>query len=259
MKRKRPSVGFSLVEIILVALIISILFALLLPKLAGIADKARRASCANNMRLIVRALKLYSEDFDVGRPPGINLREWYGRLYYPKDLVNTGNPDYMGMQGGITAMKSFICPATKHAPPLPGPPGADGLSYGKRLVITALNASQDSENANYTGSSLDYWIIKGNPAASYYDTGYPYFRNPGRTVNIEWPDENAVLWETSDNGTGRVHHENGRNIAFKSEAVKFIASWDTNLYPKNLLPTTGVYEVDTIAVGGINRYVHSAQ
>lgn len=52
--------GFTLVELLLVVLIISVLASIVVPRLTGAADKASKAKCDANWANLIRALELYA-------------------------------------------------------------------------------------------------------------------------------------------------------------------------------------------------------
>lgn len=72
--------GFTLVEVLIVVIIILALIALAFPVFSWAREKARQSSCANNLRQLGLADRMYAQDWDGLEVPYINK---YGVNYRP--------------------------------------------------------------------------------------------------------------------------------------------------------------------------------
>ena len=100
--------GFTLVELLVVISIISILASMLLPGLARGREAARRVSCANNLRQMGLALKMYANESSGSFPP---IQRHTG------DSCDQINPGILMFDGltmypeYITEVRVLVCPS----------------------------------------------------------------------------------------------------------------------------------------------------
>jgi prepilin-type N-terminal cleavage/methylation domain-containing protein/prepilin-type processing-associated H-X9-DG protein len=77
--------GFTLIELLVVIAIIAILAAILFPVFARAREKARQASCLNNVKQLALAVHMYNQDYDEMICPS-RLRTSLGYMHWTKFL-----------------------------------------------------------------------------------------------------------------------------------------------------------------------------
>ena len=95
--------GFTLIELLVVIAIIALLAAILFPVFAQARAKARQAQCSSNVRQLVQAAFMYTQDYDghwFGSYPGVDRKA----LLYPYTRSGKNDQD-------VASHQLWNCPA----------------------------------------------------------------------------------------------------------------------------------------------------
>lgn len=212
--------GFTLIELLVVIAIIAILAAILFPVFAKAREKARQASCASNLKQLMLAVLMYTQDYD----------ERNVSLYYGSGPADHTMPVDDGLANGYswrTAIQPYIknwqiemCPSE---PELNGSyrntAGWQPVAWGYGYNMTNVGGRPDGQSLAWFTHPADTIAL-----ADEAPCGKPCFAvsccvgsAPAQLSDFTQTDYDTPRWD----GAVSTRHNGGANFAFYDGHVKW--------------------------------------
>ncbi|MPM34694.1 hypothetical protein SDC9_81281 [bioreactor metagenome] len=203
-KRSLRKSGFTLIELLVVIAIIAILAAMLLPALSAARERARSASCVNQLKQLALASAMYTQDNREYLLPGAtpiagSCTQWM-YLLPPYDVT-------------IRMWNSNAAIAKTHTNFIiacPSIPDITGFTYGTYVINAHLHGLSHSTNGSWTLPARTLANV-ANPtrAISFLDSGLK------STYMVQYAYHPTVLaYDGTRFATGKPRHGNQFNLSF---------------------------------------------
>ncbi len=187
--------GFTLIELLVVIAIIAILASILFPVFAQARAKARETACANNLRQIGFAMRLYMDDYD-GHPP------------FPGDAYSSGNLGRSGFRAASDPRSvPYILRPYYKSPEVWWCPSA----------VWGLDQLPEHRNTYFISISQNFYERPDDEPTSATYLGWDNFVYRYWTPKFSLGQPNALL-------SPRQYppHGKGRNVVFLDSHVKLV-------------------------------------
>lgn len=226
--------AFTLIELLVVIAVIAIIAAILFPVFSQAREKGRQAACVAQVRQIVHAFGMYSEDYDERFPPDFSRGEGIARVEQAQGMW------YAQLQPYLRSLALLHCPSdnirdalrttSACAPALRGDPRLPALSYGANAVLilswwrpeyqafqTVSTIPRPSQTLLF-GDSTEPWAFHLCPETD---------RDGVRWSHVAYangPPECHGGYHGGHSGEGQERHAKGSNIAYVDGHVHYLPS-----------------------------------